>query len=203
MPKKKKNNEEQLSLFEEFEEEFEESLFGKMTIEGDPPITFRFGRLGEEEEIQKVASKFSKEVGWVRLPQITVWIENRWCIVAVCEEQIVGFNLVTVVKKGRTGLTSNNIGMLPEFLRRGIGRKFREYAIELLEKKGWQTILAKCIQSSKANYLNQSMGFKLIKFDPGKKKPLNVWCYYNKDIPESFHKPDLSDQFDWDLVDKE
>ena len=195
--------EKELSLFLDFEENVEDAIFSKMTIEGDPPIEFRYGLPGEEEEIQNVANKFSKEVGWVKLAQISLWIDKKWCVVATCDNKIVGFNLLTVVKRGRTGLTSNNIGLLPDYLRRGIGRKFREYAIELLEKKGWQTILAKCIQSSKANYLNQSMGFKLIKFDPGKKKALNVWCYYNQNIPESYHKPDLSDQFDWSLVDKE
>ena len=44
------------------------------------------------------------------------------------------------------------------------------------------------------------MGFKLIRFDAGKRIPLNVWCYYNKSIPESYHEPDLSDQFDWSLI---
>ena len=190
-------------LFEDTEKDFDKSIFKKMTInrESKPPITFRFGKEGEEKEIQSVGSKFSKEVGWVKLPVLNVAIEKKWCLVAVCEEKIVGFNLLTI-KKNRKGLTSNNIGLLPEYLRFGIGRKFREYAIELLEKKNWQTITAKCIQSSKANYLNQSMGFKLIHFDPGKKKPLNVWMYYNRNIPESCQLPDLSDQFDWSLVDK-
>lgn len=187
-------------LFPEFEQKTEENIFGKMTIPGDPPITFRHGVVGEEEVIQKIATEFSAELGWVRLPQIRLWIKKKWCIVAECEGKMAGFNLLTVVKKGRTGLTSNSICILPDYLRKGIGRKFREYAIELLEKKGWQTILAKCIESSRANYLNQSMGFKLIGFDPGKKRKLNIWCYYNKYIPEKYHLPDLSDQFDWTLI---
>ena len=190
----------QMSLFEESEKDFKKSIFDKMAIKKDPPITFRYGLPGEEEAIQKLGNNFSKEIGWVRLPQITVFIERKWCIVAVCEDEIVGFNLLAVVKKARTGLTSNNIGIHPEYLRHGIGRKFREYAIELLERKGWQSIIAKCIQCSKANYLNQSMGFKLIKMDPGKYKPLNIWCYYNRNIPEKYHNPDLSDEFDWELI---
>ena len=101
MKRKYIDEKQQLPLFEEFEDNVEKSIFDKMTIKGDSPITFRFGKEGEEEEIQDVGKRFSKEVGWVRLPQVRLWIKKNWCIVAVCEDKIVGFNLLTVVKKRR------------------------------------------------------------------------------------------------------
>ena len=58
--------EEQLGLFDQFEDNVEDDIFSKMTIEGDPPITFRYGVVGEEEIIQDIAKEFMKELGWVR-----------------------------------------------------------------------------------------------------------------------------------------
>lgn len=137
-------------------------------------------------EAKAIASKFSKELGFVNKAALE---ESS----ARGELEVIpgiGFAHFHHRRDGQTTIYS--LAVLPEFQGQGWGRLlFYRITCSLIEKqcpcdKGHFSVLAKCPQELSANNFYQKLGFSLTGVDPGKKRALNIWRY-TLDLPLLFY----------------
>lgn len=130
-------------------------------------------RLATEQDIDtisKIASKSSKEIGFVMKVAMKEAIKKDSLIVYERNRQVVGFCKFN--KRKKDGVTViYEICVLKEFRGLGYGRMMVEYLDRPIELK--------CPVDNASNKFYKAIGAELVETVPGRKRELNIWRLMN------------------------
>jgi len=133
----------------------------KFVTEKDEEVWIRISNEAFKEFEDERAMTMEDMTIWERSPRFSA----EGMFIAEWKEERVGLVNAYVDKKreDKKGWI-REFGVVPDFRRRGIGRKLAETAIESLEERGMETVEAWATEQSKdAKKLFESMGFKLVR----------------------------------------
>ena len=125
----------------------------------------RAGVLQDIDEVQLLARKNSKALGFVRRASLEEAIQRRGLWVAFVNLEVVGF--ITFRKRRDLVSTVYELCVAEAYRNQGIGR--------LLLKTSTVPIVLKCPQDLPANEFYQRAGFVLERTEKGRNRSLNVW----------------------------
>ena len=129
-------------------------------------IVIRTGIKEDIEVISKIASKYSKEIGFVMKVVLEESCETRTLYTILYKNEIVGFCNFNIRNKDKVCVIYE---ICIDEKCRGLG--LAKKTIELLPKP----IQLKCPIDNKSNKFYEGIGFTKIDIEKGKKRPLNVW----------------------------
>ena len=129
-------------------------------------IVIRTGIKEDIEVISKIASKYSKEIGFVMKVVLEESCETRTLYTVLYKNEIVGFCNFNIRNKDKVCVIYE-ICIDEKCRWLGLAKK----TIELLPKP----IQLKCPIDNKSNKFYEGIGFTKIDIEKGKKRPLNVW----------------------------
>ena len=129
-------------------------------------IVIRTGIKEDIKVISKIASKYSKEIGFVMKVVLEESCETRTLYTILYKNEIVGFCNFNIRNKDKVCVIYE---ICIDEKCRGLG--LAKKTIELLPKP----IQLKCPIDNKSNKFYEGIGFTKIDIEKGKKRPLNVW----------------------------
>lgn len=129
-------------------------------------IVIRTGIKEDIEVISKIASKYSKEIGFVMKVVLEESCETRTLYTILYKNEIVGFCNFNIRNKDKVCVIYE---ICIDEKCRGLG--LAKKTIELLPKP----IQLKCPIDNKSNKFYEGIGFTKIDIEKGRKRPLNVW----------------------------
>lgn len=129
-------------------------------------IVIRTGIKEDIEVISKIASKYSKEIGFVMKVVLEESCETRTLYTILYKNEIVGFCNFNIRNKDKVCVIYE---ICIDEKCRGLG--LAKKTIELLPKP----IQLKCPIDNKSNKFYKGIGFTKIDIEKGRKRPLNVW----------------------------
>ena len=129
-------------------------------------IVIRTGTKEDIEVISKIASKYSKEIGFVMKVVLEESCETRTLYTILYKNEIVGFCNFNIRNKDKVCVIYE---ICIDEKCRGLG--LAKKTIELLPKP----IQLKCPIDNKSNKFYEGIGFTKIDIEKGRKRPLNVW----------------------------
>ena len=129
-------------------------------------IVIRTGIKEDIETISKIASKYSKEIGFVMKVVLEESCETKTLYTILYKNEIVGFCNFNIRNKDKVCIIYE---ICIDEKCRGLG--LAKKTIELLPKP----IQLKCPIDNKSNKFYEGIGFTKIDIEKGKKRPLNVW----------------------------
>ena len=129
-------------------------------------IVIRTGIKEDVETISKIASKYSKEIGFVMKVVLEESCETKTLYTVLYKNEIVGFCNFNIRNKDKVCVIYE---ICIDEKCRGLG--LAKKTIELLPKP----IQLKCPIDNKSNKFYEGIGFTKIDIEKGKKRPLNVW----------------------------
>lgn len=129
-------------------------------------IVIRTGIKEDIEAISKIASKYSKEIGFVMKVVLEESCETKTLYTVLYKNEIVGFCNFNIRNKDKVCVIYE---ICIDEKCRGLG--LAKKTIELLPKP----IQLKCPIDNKSNKFYEGIGFTKIDIEKGKKRPLNVW----------------------------
>ena len=129
-------------------------------------IVIRTGIKEDIEAISKIASKYSKEIGFVMKVVLEESCETKTLYTILYKNEIVGFCNFNIRNKDKVCVIYE---ICIDEKCRGLG--LAKKTIELLPKP----IQLKCPIDNKSNKFYEGIGFTKIDIEKGKKRPLNVW----------------------------
>ena len=126
-------------------------------------------RLATEQDIDtisKIASKSSKEIGFVMKVAMKEAITKDSLIVVERNKQVIGFCKFN--KRKKDGVTViYEVCVLKEYRGMGYGKQMINYLDKPIELK--------CPVDNASNKFYQGIGCELVETVPGRKRALNVW----------------------------
>ena len=129
-------------------------------------IVIRTGIKEDVETISKIASKYSKEIGFVMKVVLEESCETKTLYTVLYKNEIVGFCNFNIRNKDKVCVIYE---ICIDEKCRGLG--LAKKTIELLPKP----IQLKCPIENKSNKFYEGIGFTKIDIEKGRKRPLNVW----------------------------
>ena len=129
-------------------------------------IVIRTGIKEDVEAISKIASKYSKEIGFVMKVVLEESCETKTLYTVLYKNEIVGFCNFNIRNKDKVCIIYE---ICIDEKCRGLG--LAKKTIDLLPKP----IQLKCPIDNKSNKFYEGIGFTKIDIEKGKKRPLNVW----------------------------
>ena len=129
-------------------------------------IVIRTGIKEDIEAISKIASKYSKEIGFVMKVVLEESCETKTLYTVLYKNEIVGFCNFNIRNKDKVCVIYE---ICIDEKCRGLG--LAKKTIELLPKP----IQLKCPIDNKSNKFYEGIGFTKIDIEKGKKRPLKVW----------------------------
>lgn len=129
-------------------------------------IVIRTGIKEDIKVISKIASKYSKEIGFVMKVVLEESCETRTLYTILYKNEIVGFCNFNIRNKDKVCVIYE---ICIDEKCRGLG--LAKKTIELLPKP----IQLKCPIDNKSNKFYEGIGFTKIDIEKGRKRPLNVW----------------------------
>ena len=129
-------------------------------------IVIRTGIKEDIKVISKIASKYSKEIGFVMKVVLEESCETRTLYTILYKNEIVGFCNFNIRNKDKVCVIYE---ICIDQKCRGLG--LAKKTIELLPKP----IQLKCPIDNKSNKFYEGIGFTKIDIEKGRKRPLNVW----------------------------
>ena len=129
-------------------------------------IVIRTGIKEDIETISKIASKYSKEIGFVMKVVLEESCETKTLYTVLYKNEIVGFCNFNIRNKDKVCIIYE---ICIDEKCRGLG--LAKKTIDLLPKP----IQLKCPIDNKSNKFYEGIGFTKIDIEKGKKRPLNVW----------------------------
>ncbi|NET55977.1 MAG: GNAT family N-acetyltransferase [Symploca sp. SIO2E6] len=128
-------------------------------------------KLNRPQEAKRIASRFSKELGFVNIRSLEE-SDTKGCLEVI---QGIGFTHFHHRRDKQTTIYS--LAVLSEHQRQGWGRLlFYRVLCRAIEAR-CDRIFLKCPSECAANAFYSSIGFKLLGTAPGKKRRLNCWQY--------------------------
>ena len=129
-------------------------------------IVIRTGIKEDVETISKIASKYSKEIGFVMKVVLEESCETKTLYTVLYKNEIVGFCNFNIRNKDKVCIIYE---ICIDEKCRGLG--LAKKTIDLLPKP----IQLKCPIDNKSNKFYEGIGFTKIGIEKGKKRPLNIW----------------------------
>lgn len=131
----------------------------------DSPCLLRFGQEQDIPYIVGIARQYRKELGYVMLPSLKESIERRNLVVAVKDQEVLGFVNYRSRKDG--GQTIYEIAVKRDRVGMGVGKSL------LLAVPA--PVRLKCPIDNASNKFYEAQGFLLTRTEAGRKRMLNVW----------------------------
>jgi GNAT superfamily N-acetyltransferase len=120
-----------------------------------------------------IADAHRHELGFVLLPSLREQIEQGEMLVAVQDDELVGF--VDYHRRRDGQITLYHIVVEPAIREQGVGRALVNALVQVARDTGCSRVVLKCPIDLQANQFYQGYGFRLEKTINGRKRPLNVW----------------------------
>jgi ribosomal protein S18 acetylase RimI-like enzyme len=133
--------------------------------------------------VKKLADANRTSVGFVTAAKFHEAVQQRRAIVAVDNEQVIGFVLYRHRKIDRQ-TTLSEICVHENCRCQHIGSKLVAALIQDCEQKARSFIQLKCPTELPANEFYRRLGFMLHAIEAGKKRPLNVWRFVISQMAE-------------------
>ena len=144
------------------------------------PVTIRYARETDVTGAKDLADRHRVELGFVRTSVLHEAQQKKWLLVAVRDEQVIGFA---------------NFVIETRYRKQNIGKRLIQRLTWLVNVAGGEHIRLKCPQSLPANAFYEKLQFTRTDTEIGKKRPLNVWHYFLKPLPRRFEFHENSDGF--------
>ena len=146
-------------------------------------MTIRPARVEDVDGAKAVADRHKEELGFVRSPVLHDAQKNRWLLVAVQNEKVVGFANFRIRQDNNA--TLYDIAVDKPSRKQNIGKRLIQRLTWLVNVAGGEYVQLKCPQSLPANQFYEHLRFELTSTEKGKKRPLNVWHYKLPPLPRS------------------
>ena len=147
-------------------------------------VTIRRARPEDVVGAKAVADRHKAELGFVRQAILQEAQEKKWLLVAVRNEQVIGFANFRIRRDSNA--TLYDIVVDKPYRRQDIGKRFIQRLTWLVNVAGGEHIRLKCPQSLPANAFYEKLRFIHTGTEAGKKRPLNVWYYALPSLPQTF-----------------
>lgn len=130
-------------------------------------FTIRAATLDDVQAVKRLASRYSKEVGYVMYPALREAVARGELTVAVAPDgSVIGF--VNWHKRRDGWRTVYEIAVAPDQLGQGVGKA-------LINSVPGRIRLKCTVENDRANSFYDAQGFRLLEVESGRKRPLNVW----------------------------
>ena len=157
------------------------------------PVTIRYARPEDVAGAKTVADRHKAELGFVRPSILHEAQRKRWLLVAVRDEQVIGFANFRIRQDNNA--TLYDIVVDAPYRKQQIGKRFVQRLTWLVNVAGGEHIRLKCPESLPANAFYEKLQFTHTETETGKKRPLNVWHYFLKPLPRRFEFHESGDEF--------
>ena len=147
------------------------------------PVTIRPARAEDVDGAKAVADRHKEELGFVMSSVLHDAQKNRWLLVAVQNEKVIGFANFRIRQDNNA--TLYDIAVDKPYRKQKIGKRLIQRLTWLVNVAGGEHVRLKCPQSLPANQFYEHLRFELTSTETGKKRPLNVWHYKLPPLPRS------------------
>ena len=147
-------------------------------------VTIRHARIEDVTGVKVLADRYRVELGFVRISILQEAQKKRWLLVAVKNQQVIGFANFRI-RQDRNA-TLYDIVVDKPYRKQKIGKRLIQRLTWLVNVAGGEHIRLKCPQSLPANAFYEKLQFIHIESEKGKKRPLNVWHYSLPSLPRTF-----------------
>ena len=148
------------------------------------PVTIRHARPEDVAGAKVVTDRHKDELGFVRTSVLCEAQRRGWLLVAVKDEEIIGFANFRIRQDNNA--TLYDIVVDKPYRRQNIGKRLIQRLTWLVNVAGGEHIRLKCPQSLPANTFYEKLQFTLTRTETGKKRHLNVWHYFLPSLPRTF-----------------
>ena len=145
------------------------------------PVTIRLAWAEDVDGAKAVADRHKEELGFVMSPILHDAQKNRWLLVAVRDEKVIGFANFRIRQDNNA--TLYDIAVDKPYRKQNIGKRFIQRLTWLVNVAGGEHVRLKCPQALPANRFYEQLQFKRTGTEPGKKRLLNVWQYTLPPLP--------------------
>ena len=147
-------------------------------------VTIRHARIEDVTGVKVLADRYRVELGFVRISTLQEAQKKRWLLVAVKNQQVIGFANFRIRQDNNA--TLYDIVVDKPYRKQNIGKRLIQRLTWLVNVAGGEHIRLKCPQSLPANAFYEKLQFTRTGTEIGKKRPLNVWHYFLKPLPRRF-----------------
>jgi len=137
-------------------------------------VLIRKAQAKDKNAVNQIAKSHYKELGYVRTGEIEQAIKRGHLIVAELLGRIVGFQEYRHLKD-KPVTTLYHKAVVPEYRRRGIGKKLVQFVRNEAKTIGIKELSVKCVEDLPANIFHKKCGFELTRKIPGKRRSLNAY----------------------------
>ncbi|MYH83263.1 GNAT family N-acetyltransferase [Candidatus Poribacteria bacterium] len=148
------------------------------------PVTIRYARETDVAGAKDLADRHRVELGFIREAVLREAQQKKWLLVAVQDEQVVGFANFRI--RQDKNATLYDIVIDEPYRKQKIGKRLVQRLTWLVNIAGGEHIRLKCPQSLPANAFYEKLQFTRTGTEIGKKRHLNVWHYFLKPLPRRF-----------------
>ena len=148
------------------------------------PVTIRHARPEDVVGAKAVTDRNRDELGFVRISVLHEAQKRGWLLVAVKDEQVIGFANFRIRQDNNATLYDIVVG--EPYRRQNIGKRLIQRLTWLVNVAGGEHIRLKCPKSLPANAFYKKLQFIHTETETGKKCPLNVWYYSLPSLPRTF-----------------
>ena len=148
------------------------------------PVTIRHARPEDVAGAKVVTDRHKDELGFVRTSVLCEAQRRGWLLVAVKDEEIIGFANFRIRQDNNA--TLYDIVVDKPYRRQNIGKRLIQRLTWLVNVAGGEHIRLKCPQSLPANAFYEKLQFRHMGTEAGKKRHLNVWHYFLPSLPRTF-----------------
>ena len=157
------------------------------------PVTIRYARETDVAGAKDLADRHRVELSFVRTSVLHEAQKKKWLLVAVQDEQVIGFANFRI--RQDKNATLYEIVIDEPYRKQKIGKRLIQRLMWLVNVAGGEHIRLKCPQSLPANAFYEKLQFTRTDTEIGKKRPLNVWHYFLKPLPRRFEFNENGDGF--------
>jgi N-acetylglutamate synthase-like GNAT family acetyltransferase len=140
---------------------------------GKSKVLIRNAKPRDLDKIKLIADLHKKELGFVLRPALEKGIQQKEVVVALKDEELIGFVHFHHRRDGQT--TLYNIVVLKNHRGEGVGRQLIDELINRARKMNKYLLLLKCPEELPANHFYGQLGFKQTHLENGKERKLLVW----------------------------
>ena len=136
------------------------------------PVTIRYAHETDIAGAKDLADRHRMELGFVRVSVLHEAQKKKWLLVAVRDEQVIGFANFRIRQDNNA--TLYDIVIETRYRKQNIGKRLIQRLTWLVNVAGGEHIRLKCPQSLPANAFYEKLQFTRTDTEVGKKRPLNV-----------------------------
>jgi GNAT superfamily N-acetyltransferase len=129
---------------------------------------------------KRLFDQHKTELGFVNRAILEKAIVARELLVALChgnEAEPILAGLVHFYVRRDNTVTLYSIVVSQDYRSTGLGRHLFEALVQVARERGKAQICLKCPTELTANLFYARLGMEIVRVEPGKRRPLNVWAY--------------------------